>query len=200
MYYILKNMIFIMLRWCICFCVFCCILGCKGRNDGGVCERHDAEESTDSMVSQDERDTLRYDTICIHEPIDIPPYVVLEKGPGMDAQCCDMYAETCCFVEMPTKDFFDSLRVKCMNGTVVLEDDELGYYFDEWTEKGWVKSDDTTRFVYVEPVESNKAVKFYRFKQGEKTFYCYTHYSEELQRRKLEEEQGPGLYIKRRQR
>lgn len=173
----------------IVICCFCCLWGCSIQPHDKTNVALTEVKATDSITPGIETE-LVYDTICMYSPIHIPPFYVYETCPNVDAQCCDMYAETCCFVEIPTEAFYDSIQSECLNGTVILEEHDLGYYFDKWTEKGWVKSNDTTRFVYVEPVENNEAAKFYCFKRDEKTFFCHTHYSRKKQEMKILHEEN----------
>ena len=187
----------------------CCVLGCTNQPHSKSVVAHAEVNTCDSITSVTETEQeldytnkedhvdeairvedLVYDTICMDTPIHIPPFYISEICPNFDAQCCDAYAETCCFVELPAESFYDSIQALCLHGTVVLEDCELGYMFNKWTDKGWVKSNNANRFVYVEPVEHGDAAKFFHFIRGEKMFYCYTHYSEEAQIMKVKQQES----------
>lgn len=184
----------------------CCVFGCTNQPHSKVAIDNEEVNTNDSITSvtktEQEHDNTNkenhveetttideqvYDTIYMNKPIHIPPFYISETCPNFDAQCCDTYAETCCFVDLPAETFYDSIQALCLHGTVILEDCELGYMFDKWKRKGWVKSENANRFVYVEPVNHGNAARFYTFRRGEKDFFRETHYSEKIQRMKVKQ-------------
>lgn len=190
-------------------CCLCCVLGCTNQPNSKVVVANVEVNTCDSITSvtetvmeydntnkednEEEKISIVeqvYDTIRMNNPIHIPPFFISETCPSFDAQCCDTYAETCCFVELPAESFFDSIQTLCLHGTVILEDCELGYIFDKWKRKGWVKSNNANRFVYVEPVDHGDAARFYTFRRGEKDFFRETHYSEKVQRMKVKQQES----------